>query len=85
MSLQRFGGGGLACDVLKFVFLHRFFHKQEGFSRRIKSSANKELNHRLSDKTNSNVNTLFRHSKNEWARTFNLNVTLSYYYMESLH
>ena len=25
------GGGGLACDVLKFAFLHQVFHKQESF------------------------------------------------------
>ena len=35
-SLRRFGGGGyLACHVLKFVSVHRFFHNQESFSRRI--------------------------------------------------
>ena len=33
--------GGLACDVLKFAFLHRFFHNEEIFSKRIKSSTNK--------------------------------------------
>ena len=24
-------GGGLACDVLKFAFLHQVFHNQESF------------------------------------------------------
>ena len=33
----------LACDVLKFVFLHQFFLNQESFSRRIKSNTNKAL------------------------------------------
>ena len=53
-SLRRFGGvyvcvcvgrggsdGGLACDILKFVFLHRFFYNQESFLRRKKFNANK--------------------------------------------
>ena len=35
------GVGGLACDVLKFVFLHQFFHNQESSSRRTKSNRNK--------------------------------------------
>ena len=45
-SVRRFGGGGvegedLACDVLKFVFLYRFFCNQQSFSRGIKSNTNK--------------------------------------------
>ena len=31
----------LACDVLKYLLLHRFFHKQESFLRRIKFNKNK--------------------------------------------
>ena len=34
-------GEGLAREVLKFVFLHRLFHNQESFSRRIKSNSKK--------------------------------------------
>ena len=33
--------GGLACDISKFLFLHRVFHNQESFPRRIKSNTNK--------------------------------------------
>ena len=40
--------------------------------------------HQLSYKTNSNVNTSYRHCKNECARTFDLKVTLCYYYTELL-
>ena len=41
-SLRCFGGwGGLAYDVLKFVYLHPFVHNQGSFSIRIESNTNK--------------------------------------------
>ena len=44
-----------------------------------------QIKYQLSYKTNSNVNTSFRHSKNEYARTVDFKVTLCYYYTEPLY
>ena len=43
------------------------------------------MSYQLSYKRNSNVNTFFSHSKNEWSRMFDLKVTLPYYYMKSYY